>query len=73
MKELLAQLETCTKCGMPFGSPEPEAARSRLYCKRCSNLPQNIISVLEMHQMQLRRQMEQIHSEVPTPDMPGNG
>jgi hypothetical protein len=48
---------------MPYGSPEPEAAQSRSYCQRCSNLPQDIMAVLEMHCLQLRRRAERVEKQ----------
>lgn len=59
MKEPLVQLETCKACGMPYGSPEPESAHSRSYCQRCANLPQNVMAILEMHELQLHRKAQE--------------
>lgn len=68
MKVPLIQTDTCRTCGLPFGSPEPQSARSRSYCQRCANLPQDVMAVLEVHEEQLREKVEQVQDPVPTLD-----
>jgi hypothetical protein len=51
---------------MPYGNPQPQMSSNRSYCERCSNLPENIMAVLELQCKQLAQKAQEVKDPTAT-------